>query len=201
MTAQDVVTFLKAIATAFPDVRFIGSSGDLLNPGPPYEIFLDDVHFPDLPLRQVALLFVGPTWELDVSPRPPFGVRNFPRLNVTIRVAEFWPSTIPEVGRKVLVSDLVLLNANHYADGPDGKEGKAIIDKVFRLHRKLVDNKVVPLELRTGEVAGPEETDDYWYGADMARQCLDETDRYLFLRLDRENDRFWGYKPAKVPVR
>jgi len=33
----------------------------------------------------------------------------------------------------------------------------------------------------------------------MARQCLEKADHFLHLRLDPENDRFWGYKPVSVP--
>lgn len=198
MTCGDVVMFLRHVAAVIPGARFFDVSGRG-EKGPMPEISEKHLTCANFCPAEVAMVFVDDAWQPDISPKLPYRFRNYPRLNASIRAAEFWPLTIAEVGREVTRSDLGLLNANHYADGADGKAGKRIIDKLFRVHRKLVDNKVVPVDLRTGEIAGKVETDDYWHGADMARRCLDNDDHYLAVRLDRENDRFWGYKPVSVP--
>lgn len=197
MTREDVVAFLKAVAAAFPSARFLESRDRYDEPL--VEIPRERPTVPARGLGEVNILFVGPQWQPEYHPARRGMLVNYPRLNASIWPAKFSCLEIKEIGRKIVRCDEGLLNANHYADEPGGKEGKRVIDKLFRLHRKLVDNKVVPLDLRTGEVADEMKTDYEWHGADMARQCLDKEDHYLGVMLDRTNDRFWGYKPARVP--
>jgi hypothetical protein len=198
MTREDVVAFLKAVAEAFPSVRFLESRDRYDEPL--VEIPRERPTVPAHGLGEVRILFVGPDWQPEYHPARRGMLVNFPLLNASIWPAKFFCDEIREIGCKIVRCDEGLLNANHYyADEPGGKEGKRVIDKLFRLHRKLVDNKVVPIDLRTGEVAGEIETDYEWYGADVARQCFEKQDHYLDVRLSRESDRFWGYKPVRVP--
>lgn len=199
MSRADVVDFLRAVATGFPEVRFF-DTGLLRQEARMPEISRGTPVLPDRDFVEVDMLFVGPEWQPEFTPGPPYNVPNYPQLNAFIRPARFNETArrYPETDRLIMRSDHGMLNANHFADGPDGREGKRVIDKLFRLHRKTVDNHVVPVDLRTGAVAGPEEASYDWHGPDQARQCLTRKDHYLGISILPNRDRFWGYLPARL---
>ena len=74
-------------------------------------------------------------------------------------------------------------------------EGKRIVDKVMRLHRKLVARDVHVIDLRTGERVEADYPCD-WYGRDMARMCREEDDLYLAISAHPRFEERWGMKPA-----
>lgn len=201
MTAKDVVDFLVMVAEAFPEARFFNCK--TLRDGYIEEITRQAPVLPGGTWPEVDIRFVGLDWQPRIVPsgdrRCPYRVSNFPRLVAAIRPGRFYSTEIEGIGRSIVRGDDGLLYANYAADGPEHKDGKRTIDKLWRLHRKVVGNRVVPFSLRTGEVAGPEETDHRWHGIDMARQCLTKKDHYLGLWMNREQGDPWGYKPVKVP--
>lgn len=202
MSRQDGTDFLVAVAEAFPDARFFDCQ-PLRTEARIQEISRDAPDFPDGLWPTVHIFFFGPDWVPKIvptdDPRSAYIVENFPRLRALIRVDRFHKGMLDEVRIQIALAHQGLLNANHYADGPDGKEGKRIIDKLFRIHRKMSGNRVVPIDLKTGAVTGSEEIDYNWHGIDIARQCLTKKDHYLGLYIDREKEIFRGYRPVKVP--
>lgn len=198
MSRQDVRAFLLEVADAFPEARYFDFGR--MDEGELIEVPRDDPVVPDRFVGELSMYFVGPEWRPEIVPRDdeyrPYRFVNRPMPLASIEPAMVHTKVIEDVGWRITWHTPGLLNANHLRNDACGKR---VIDKLFRVHRKLVDNKVVPVDLRTGEVAGEVETSHYWHGADMARQCLEKEDHYLFVSLDRDNDRFWGYKPVKVP--
>lgn len=198
MSRTDIHDFLIRVAEALPEVRYFdfGQFED----GQIVEVPREAPWVPDRFAGKLKMYFVGPDWEPRIVRTDqginPYYFANQPLPLASISAATFHTIELEEVGRPITWIGGGLLNASYFRNQP---EGRRVIDKVFRIHRKLAGNKAVPVDLRTGDVAGEVETVHYWHGQDMARQCRQKKDHYLFVRLDRENDRFWGYKPVRVP--
>lgn len=194
MTREDVAAFLVALAEAIPVARFFDRTK--IDEGLIPELSRDAPEIPDDRFAEVEIFFHKESWEPKIIPSSlewrNYTLANGPQLHANISPSTFGYSVIKEVGRKITTSTSGLLNANHFADDRDGKR---IIDKMFRIHRKMVDNHTVIVDLRTGDVVRDEKNYD-WYGPDFAKQCQMKKDHYLEVTILRDQDIFWGHLPV-----
>lgn len=196
MTEIDTANFYSAVIESVPSVRFFDAY--LIREGTIEE--LTNANLMEIAAREkVDMFFPEGDWQPSLEPIEPgnnwLGTRiaDFPRLVADLRKSHIGWMFVPALGRKIGVSRSGTLNTNTLeADA----RGRKIIDKLFRLHRKLSDNRAVAVDLRTGKKLGTEKLHD-WYGDDLARKCLTEEDLYLEVNLSPEENRFWGYLPEK----
>ena len=194
MTPADVADFLVTLAQAISEARYFDRTK--IDEGRMPELSRTAPEIPGGPFPEVKMIFQTEPWEPEIVPSNlewrNYMLANGPQLHASIRPSSFGYSTIKGVGRKITRSTSGLLYANYFADD---REGKRIINKMFRIHRKMVDNRAVAVDLRTGKVVDEERLYD-WYGRDFATQCRMKKDHYIQVVILPDQDIFWGYLPA-----
>lgn len=120
-------------------------------------------------------------------------VQPLPMPLFSIRWSTESVANLPEIGLDMTRFQDGLLNSNELAHDPTGKK---MVDKVFRMSRKVLSRAARWVDLKTGTTVEYVRFHD-WYGRHLARRCREEKDTYIILSIRRDEDRFWGLLPAE----
>lgn len=195
ITRADAEAYLDMLVEAVPETSFYGPSDISRRQMPKMEAYAWR-HLEKLPMC-VDLFFHDGSWVPEFKERddgPWYSLANLPSPSVSFHPAPYLrPLEIPELGITIRRCSEGFMDSN---DLIGDERGKKLVDKVFRLSQKILSNRVVAVDLATSAVIR-EERDWNWHGRDVARLCREESDVYVSVMLDRENGRFWGYRPAE----
>ncbi len=193
MSEIDVCEFLAAVLSAYPEARLFYSAGHRAHPF--LQAAFDEAIARFVNGDSFEVIFY-PEWQPMYGPNefPPHEVSfiNRPLLVMSMRGGEIRTVRPKGIDRDIRISRPGNLNLNNMkAD----IEGKRVVDKILRMHRKVVAKDVHVIDLKTGDRVDTDYSRD-WYGPDMARRCREEDDLFVGVSVRPDLDRLWGLKPA-----
>ena len=204
VTMKDIAAFSRLVEEAIPDVRFHDDTK--IREGEFPEVSGLDAINHEVFGAEVTMLFYRDPWQPEFEPHTFTHAKGgdgiwYSLSNLPSTLVSLWGGCgterveIPEIGRTVDRLSQGLLNANNLVDDPWAKK---IVDKVFRLSGKVLFNREYAVDLVSGEVVEEQQRAYNWIGYDAARQCHERDDLFLYVTVNRQEGRFWGYLPAKA---